>query len=73
MDQHRIGPIEYDTSLCKIVLHEPADGLTISAAITRFGDLNVMVIKEDHDGSSLLWQGTNIIDARNWARAHRSK
>jgi|HubBroStandDraft_1064217.scaffolds.fasta_scaffold17588_6 hypothetical protein len=57
----------HDKTLVKIVHRETVlrrgTTWTLSACLTRFGGLCVIVMN-DHDEQ--IWQGDNIIEARDW-------
>lgn len=54
-----------DKALIKIVHTEIHRGYKISAMISRFGGLDVLVFDEA-DPDHAVWQGFNIISARLW-------
>lgn len=58
-----------DKALCRIVWREIIDRnkceWSITACLTRFGGLCVLVTKLD-DGSDVCWQGDNVCEARKW-------
>lgn len=52
-----------DRKLVRLVHEEVHGELRLSAFLTRFGDLGVLVLNSDMEP---LWQGENILDARRW-------
>lgn len=56
-----------DTTLVKIIHTEEYRGYDISAMLSRFGGIDVMVFDApEHDLASMKWQGFNVISARLW-------
>ena len=56
-----------DSALCRIVYREAYRGTEILAHLTRFGGLAVFVINPTFD---TIWQGDNILAARDFVMAH---
>lgn len=58
--------ISEDPSLIMIVHKETIGAFHLSANITRFGGLNVLVYDTSKAPDFCVWQGDNIILARMW-------
>jgi hypothetical protein len=55
-----------DQKLIRIVHREHYFGYSITASISRFGGLVVLVTDDEMEEGFCVWQGNNIINARNW-------
>jgi len=59
----------HDETLCRVVFSEARGRYIISAYISRYGNLSVFVDM----CKDCLWQGDNILDARDWIEGQQDR